>query len=361
MTVLYAGVIVAFFFAMNIGASGAAASMGVAYGAGAVRKPVVALLISGLGVFLGAALGGGEVVKTIGSGIVPGSIMTIKIALVVLSSACLSLFIANLLGIPLSTSEVTVGAVVGAGVAYQGEAVAWSKMGTILLFWILIPGIAFLLALVVGKGIQWAKSRLPSLDAPHIRRPLAWLLVLAGFMEAYSAGMNNVANAVGPLVGAKVLSVSDGILYGGMFVALGALLLGRRALETNGKRITDISLLEGSAISGTGAGLVIGASMLGIPVPLTQITSSAIIGIGTAKQGFTYRQKNVIAQMMKVWVVSPVFSLVIAYALVKIFIQGDFYTVLVLVSVLVATAGSISLMRSVQRERRSFHEHGDGI
>ncbi|SFS71113.1 inorganic phosphate transporter [Marininema halotolerans] len=359
MTIIYIGYIVAFFFAMNIGASGAAASMGVAYGAGAIKRPVIALLISGVGVFLGAAIGGGEVVKTIGSGIVPGSIMTIKLALIVLTSACLSLFIANLLGIPLSTSEVTVGAVVGAGVAYK--AVAWSKMGMILSFWVLIPGIAFLLAWLAGKGILAAKGRFPLLISPRIRRPLAWLLVFTGFLEAFSAGMNNVANAVGPLVGAKILSTSAGILYGGIFVALGAILLGRRVLETNGKRITNISLLEGSAVSGTGAGLVIGASLLGIPVPLTQITSSAIIGIGTAKQGFSKQQKNVIAQMVKVWLVSPVFSLVIAYALVKIFIQGELYTILVLLSVFLATAGSISLMRSVREDRRSYHEHGGGI
>lgn len=108
-------------------------------------------------------------------------------------------------------------------------------------------------------------------------------MLVAGFFEAFSAGMNNVANAVGPLVAAGVLDVGKGTLYGGAFVALGALLLGRRVLETNGKKITRFSKGEGILLSGTGAGLVIISSVFGMPVPLAQVTSSSIIGIGMAK------------------------------------------------------------------------------
>lgn len=49
--------------------------------------------------------------------------------------------------------------------------------------------------------------------------------------------MNNVANAVGPLVGAGIMTVTNGIWLGGAFVALGAMLLGKRVLETNGKKL----------------------------------------------------------------------------------------------------------------------------
>lgn len=90
------------------------------------------------------------------------------------------------------------------------------------------------------------------------------------------------------LVAAGVLSVSKGTLYGGIFVALGALLLGRKVLETNGKKITRFSAGEGILLSGTGAGLVIISSVFGLPVPLAQVTSSSIIGIGMAKNGRTF-------------------------------------------------------------------------
>src|SRR5690625_903989 len=74
-------------FAFNIGASCAAASMGSAYGSGAMPIRKIAQFICGFGVLLGAVLGGGEVVKTIGSGIVPDEIITIHLALIILVSA----------------------------------------------------------------------------------------------------------------------------------------------------------------------------------------------------------------------------------------------------------------------------------
>ncbi len=96
--------------------------------------------------------------------------------------------------------------------------------------------------------------------------------------------MNNVANAVGPLVGAGMMSVTSGIWLGGAFVALGAILLGKRVLETNGKKIVRFEKTEGILISSTGALLVGISSIFGLPVPLTQVTSSSIIGIGMAKK-----------------------------------------------------------------------------
>ena len=115
----YIALAIAFFFAMNIGASGTAAAMGAAYGADAIKNKRIALLLVAISAFLGAVLGGGEVVKTISQGIIPSDILQVEIVVIILFSATFTLFISNLLGIPLSTSEVTVGAIVGVGIAYQ--------------------------------------------------------------------------------------------------------------------------------------------------------------------------------------------------------------------------------------------------
>jgi sulfate permease len=345
--------IVSFFFAMNIGASGAAATMGAAYGSGAIKQKRLALLLCAMAIFLGS-LSGGEVVKTIGSGIVPSSVLETDIVIIILVSATISLFAANIMGIPLSTSEITVGAVVGAGIAYQSVYV--SKLLWIVSFWVITPFVAFLLAYLIGK---WLNARRKIFI--HSTKTLSVLLIIAGFFEAFSAGMNNVANAVGPLVGAGLISVHAGIMFGGLFVALGALLLGGRVLETNGKKITSFSQLEGCIISGIGAALVITASIFGLPVPLTQITTSAIIGIGTAQNGFYLWQKQIVIQVLKVWIVSPIFSLAISYSLIKLLLHSDLYTVIAIVSVCLATIGTISLKKTVTEEKRSFHEHGGGI
>ena len=187
------------------------------------------------------------------------------------------------------------------------------------------------------------------------------LVIIAGFLEAVSAGMNNVANAVGPLVGAGLLSVFEGMLLGALFVALGAILLGGKVVETNGKKITNLSLLQGMTVSGTSAFLVILASVFGIPVPLTQVTTTGILGIGASKSKDNIFKKTIIKKILTVWIVSPVFSLAVSFGLVKIFLEKDFYTLMALASVFFATVGIMALMKITKKEKQQFHEHGGGI
>lgn len=351
----YIAIAISLFFAMNIGASGAAASMGVAYGAGAIKKARHALLICAVGVFAGAVLGGGEVVKTISSGIMPQEYITVKVVVIILISATSSLFLANILGIPLSTSEVTVGAVVGVGIAYQVLYV--KSLLVIMSFWVIVPVVAFISALLFGKLLYKLQSKGRLKDRPI----LTVLLVLAGFLEAFSAGMNNVANAVGPLVGAGIMSVSNGIWIGGAFVALGAVLLGKRVLETNGKKIIRFEKTEGILISSTGAVLVGISSVFGLPVPLTQVTSSAIIGMGVAKNGTQVFHKHIVKKIIRIWVVSPIFSLAISYFLVQLFLEKDLYAIVLIGSVIIGTLGAISLMRTMREEEQSIYDAGEGI
>lgn len=342
MTIIVIAFVIALFFAMNIGASGAAASMGIAYGSGAVKHRRLALLICAVGVFLGAAFGGGEVVKTLGSGIIPKDIINVNIALIILGAASVSLFIANLLGIPLSTSEVTVGSIVGVGVAYKTVFIA--SLFKIVMYWIFVPIVAFLLSFLAAKFITALEKRFPSLKGNKWTKILTILLVATGFLEAVSAGMNNVANSVGPIVAAGLISTSNGILFGGLFVALGALLLGGRVIETNGKKITELSLLQGSAVSGLGATLVIIASLFGIPVPQTQITTCSILGIGLSNKGMGIFKKEVISRLLKVWLYSPIFSLVISYNLVKLILDFNIYSIVIVMSVIITVVGMISLI-----------------
>ncbi|MFX3625237.1 MAG: anion permease [Ectobacillus sp.] len=338
---------IALFFAINIGASGAAASMGVAYASGALKKKSIALLICGTAIILGSVFGGQRVVKTISSGIIPDQIFTIEVVVLTLLAATLSLFVANILGIPLSTSEITVGAVAGVGIAYHVLFVG--KLLFVMLFWIITPVVAFSITYVVGKFIHRLNSKYTGLENGKWRPLFTFLVILTGFFEAYSAGMKNVANAVGPLVGAHLLSMNAATLLGGIFVALGAILLGNKVLETNGKKITSVSLMEGISISATSSLLVITAALFGIPLPIAQITTSAIIGIGSAQQGAKVFQKQVVTQMLKVWFVAPLLSLLLSYSFVKLLLESDVYSVFIVAAGSIATIGVASLLKGAKK------------
>jgi len=315
--------------------------MGISYGAGVIKKQV-ALVLCCIAVFFGAWLGGGEVVKTLGSGIVPSKIFTDAIALIVLAAAASSLFLANTFGIPLSTSEVAVGSVVGAGMVYQS--VFAGKLVWIMLFWLATPVAAFMIAILAVQLLKINRMK-TWLQKRKSFRILAVLVVLMGLFEAFSAGMNNVANAVGPLVAAALMSKENAVLWGGLAVAFGAVMFGHRVLETNGKKITTLKLEEGCVISGTGASIVTIASLFGIPVPLTQITTSSIIGIGFARHGKAVLKKDIVVQLLTVWIVSPVLSMVLSYTIIQLVIVRNIYPIVVMAGVLVSVFGVMFLTK----------------
>ncbi|WP_243386776.1 inorganic phosphate transporter [Bacillus kexueae] len=333
-------VIISCLFAMNIGASGAAASMGVAYGSGAIPSKRIALILCSIGILFGAIIGGGEVIKTIGEGLMNESILSPKIVVIILASATVTLMMANLLGIPLSTSEVTVGAVVGVGVAFQS--LYFDSIFFIVSLWVMVPIVAFFLTVFFQKLINQFVTSKKLITSKYI----SYVLIMTGFFEAFSAGMNNIANAVGPLVGAGMLTEGDGKWLGGIFVALGVILLGKNVLETNGKRITHLTKLEGINVSATGATLVIIASLFGIPIPMTQITTSSILGIGFVKEKRAVFEKEVVKRLVKIWIVSPLASLIVSYALVQAFVFSNWYSFIMVFIVFIATIIFISLMTS---------------
>lgn len=342
-------VLVAAIFAVNVGASGTAAAMSEAYGSGALKKKLALLLVA-VFTLAGAVLVGGEVVETIGKGIVPEGFVTPELISVAVFCAVIPLLLANLLGIPLSTSEVTVGALIGVGLAVGGLQVG--TVGLIVLSWLLLPVLAFGVAGVLLKLIGLPlEGILKGRRSPVVGRVMAGLLIGGGSYTAFAAGANNTANAVGPLVGAGILSSTTGLVLGGLCLGLGAVVLGGRVLETNGRGITQLSMPAGLMVNLTSATLVLGMSLVGMPVPLTQATTGAIAGVGFARSGRKGVHIGVIKRVVSMWVLSPAVSLMLAFFLMNFLqgLQGDFTTLMVVALV----GAALTLLAVLVRGRRA--------
>lgn len=314
--------VAALFFAANIGASGTAAAMGAAYGGGALKSRKIAVWLAALFAVLGANFGGSKVVATISKGIIPSNYITLEISIIILLSACLALFMANRLGIPLSTSEVTVGSIVGVGIASHKLYIG--MLIFIVSTWLILPFLAFGISYWAGRLSKPVELRSREAFPRFLPKLLSSALILAGCYEAFSAGMNNVANAIGPLVGSGMIDATYGILIGSVFLGIGSITMGERVLETNGKKITQLSLLQGSIVSFTSGSLVIIASLFGVPVPLTQTTTMAIIGVGSEHLGWSLLKKPVVRRIFKIWILSPISSLLVSYSLVQVFIDHSY-------------------------------------
>ena len=99
---------------------------------------------------LGTAFGGWRIVKTMGKRIT--KLHPYNAVCAELSGSC-TLFLATVLGIPVSTTHTITGAIVGVGSAHTVSAVRWGVAGNIVLAWVLtIPCSAFIAAVAWWLG-----------------------------------------------------------------------------------------------------------------------------------------------------------------------------------------------------------------
>ena len=301
--------ILAAFFAMNMGGSGMSPAFAAPYGAGAISRKKAALLF-GVFVLLGAFIGGGAVVNTISRGIVSHGFIDTKVTLVILLSAAVSLFIANILKVSVSTSSVTVFSLISVGLYFRQ--LHFATLLRIFSFWLVLPLLAYILTYVFGK-LLFPLEKKPWLN--RHRHFLKLFVLVTGCYVAFSVGSNNVANAVGPLVASETVSKELGFLLIAPFFGIGGLFF-RKVLNTVGKEITGIGLL-GAAINGTIIGsLLLLSSAFGMPEPMVMIDATCIMGIGSADKGHKFIiTHQVVRKIFTLWIISPLISLVVTYLL----------------------------------------------
>lgn len=305
------------FFAMNMGASGIAPSFAPVYGSKLVGKKN-ALFLFGIFVMLGAVLMGRNVTSTLGKGLLPPHVIDFDIVLVILTAATSSLFLANLLKIPQSTSQVTVGAFAGVGL-YFSQLNLETLLLKIFPCWVILPSLSYILTLLVYRKIYP-----PDHDNLHIyqrlfanEKKLKLSALIVSCYVAFAIGSNNVANAVGPLFGAGIVRILPGLLLVSPFFQLGAWLMGRGPLETAGREVIPLGLFSSTLVSFVTATLLLVASFLGIPQSLVQLNLASIFAISCLKDGHRCTwDRTIVQKTFIVWFITPVLSLLISYALV---------------------------------------------
>ena len=296
----------------SIGANDAANSMGTAVGSGVIRlRPaIVQICVFGL---LGAMLQGRHVVETVGRAIVPLHAMSgqdaMLVALLAALSACAWVALATWLKMPISTSHSIVGGVAGAGLAV-GAPVAWSRLGDIFLCWFLTPIGAAILGYAFYRGLR----RLFSVVPPRIGDPLVRALIVAsGWYVAFSWGANDVANAVGVVSGANIMTLNESIALGGLAIVLGILTLGYRVIETIGKSITNLLPLMAFAAQLASAVNVHVYTLAGIPVSTSHSIVGAIFGVGLVR-GIRLVNLATLKEIVICWIATPFVSGLVGYA-----------------------------------------------
>lgn len=307
---------VAVIFAMNMGASGIAPSFAAVYGGNLIKKHI-ALLLFTVFVVLGAVTLGKNVSLTLGKNLLPKEFLSLDTALIILAASTLSLFISNILNIPQSTSQVTVGSITGAGLYFR-HLYLKTLFLKIIPMWIILPAGAYLLTFFLYRIIYPPKH-----NNLHIYEKIFAhtdkLKIYSIFVSCYVAfaiGANNVANAVGPLFGAGILGITVGLVGLSGFFGLGAWLMGSGPLHTAGKDIVPLGIFSSTLVSFVTGTLLIFASALGIPQSLVQLNIFSIFAISSLKNGHRNTlDRYVTKKTFIVWIIAPVFSMLLAYTL----------------------------------------------
>ena len=331
------------FLGWSLGANDAANVFGTAVGTRMVSFKTAAIVCS-LFVILGAIISGAGTTETLGK---LGSINALPGAFAACVAAGISVYLMTKVGLPVSTTQAIVGAIVGWNI-YTGSSTNFQVLFTIVGTWILCPILAGVIAmglfLLTKNFILKRKLHLLRLDA-YTRMAL----LLAGAFGAYSLGANNIANVMGvfvpisPFTDITISSVfifsskEQLFLLGGIAIAVGVFTYSKKVMFTVGNDLLKLSpvaafvvVISHSIVLFLFASQGISSFLQSInlpSIPLVPVSSSqavvgGVIGIGLLKGGKEVQWS--IARSISIgWVTLPIIaacvSLIILFILQNIF------------------------------------------
>ena len=320
------------FLGWALGANDAANVFGTAVGTRMVSWRNAAIICS-IFVILGAVISGAGTSQTLGK---LGAITALPGAFMTALSAGFSVFVMTKSGLPVSTSQAIVGAIIGWNF-FSNQATDTSTLAKILSTWIICPLLAAVIAIVILKISKYygRKMKLSLIRLDAYKRIA---LIFAGALGAYSLGANNIANVIGvfipvqPLAELKIGSFSFSstqqlFLLGGLAIALGVCTYSKKVMLTVGSDLGQLSSTSAlvAVISHSivlflfaSQGLEALLSRYGLPtIPLVPVSSSqavvgAIVGISIL-QGITAVKWNVLGKIIVGWIVTPIFAGIVCF------------------------------------------------
>ncbi|TNB46467.1 inorganic phosphate transporter [Martelella lutilitoris] len=181
---------------------------------------------------------------------------------------------------------------------------------------------------LVGVGVSLVFVTLTVVAAAIFTggEPQSLAVIVAAAFGAYMAlniGANDVANNMGPAVGAKALSLLGAIAIAAVCESAGALLAGGDVVSTISKGIIDPSALASTAVfvRAMMAALLAAsvwvnvATWIGAPVSTTHSMVGGVMGAGIMAAGLATVNWPTMGAIAASWVISPLLGGVIAAAM----------------------------------------------
>jgi len=320
-----------------------------------VLTPRKAILLASITNLLGA-MTGTAVATTIGSGLVDTSFVTTETILCGLIAGITWNLITWWWGLPSSSSHALIGGIIGTTFAKANNDINVIKFVTVsaegkqggLLYKVIFPMIGspvlgFIVSIIV-MGIIY--GLIVRFRPKKISKVFKRLQIGSSAWVGFSHGLNDAQKTMGIIAlllmtGAKsgafnncpdflkfmIPTSSDKLeittwmkITCATVMGLGTLAGGWRIVNTLGHKIVFLKPVNGFAAECSAALIIQFASTFGIPLSTTHVTSSCIVGVGTAKK-LSSANWIVINRMLVAWIFTIPICSTIGYVLVKLFVK----------------------------------------
>jgi PiT family inorganic phosphate transporter len=284
------------FLGWSLGANDAANVFGTAVSS-RMLKFWTAAMMAAIFVLLGALVEGQSGIETL-QNLTP---FTSNQAIVASVAAAVTVSLMTLLGLPVSTSQAVVGAILGIGLL--NRQLNFTELGKVVVCWLGTPVGGIVLGIIVYKVLA-AIGNSMNLNIFQSDMLLKLCLILAGSYGAYALGANNVANVTAVFVGAGMLSLSAATLIGGLSIGLGVLTFSRGVMETVGKKLVRLDPFSALVVVLAEAITVHIYALIGVPVSTSQAVIGAVLGVGIIKGVNTIRRRTLV-NIFLAWFITP--------------------------------------------------------
>lgn len=284
-----------------------------------------AILLAAVMNFAGALVSE-KVALTISKGLVD-----VKLEQYVILAALIGAIIWNLItwyiGIPSSSSHALIGGLLGATIVFTAstENIIWSGVVhkvIIPLFASPLVGflVGFLFMTTLFKAFaNWSQS--------HVNKVFIKLQILSAALVAYSHGNNDAQKTMGiitlALISGGVLDPSHGVplwvkISCALTMAFGTSIGGWKIMKTMGNSVTKLQPASGFAAQAASALVIEAASAIGAPVSTTQVITTAIMGVGSAKR-FSAVKWGIAQSIVVAWVITLPITMILGGTAVYLF------------------------------------------
>ncbi len=288
-----------------LGANNLSTCLGTTIGTRALRYSH-ALALAAVGLLAGILLEGNKMSGAITSGVVSSSQPKLIFA-VAISSFVIMAFL-TFRKLPISLSQVSIGATVGSAFAL-GIPVNWQFTLIVASSWLLTP--------LTGLALSIPLSLTSRITARRVRRVLtlnalyAYLTIFSGLYASYTLG----ANTVGLIIGMTGTPQSEHLLVSILFgiATIGGMIgFSRGTTRSVAENLVGLSPSASFAAQMGGALTVHGFTEVGIPVSVSQAVVGGVFGAAIPRK-MVVRNDRLTREIILGWTAAPLLGAILSF------------------------------------------------